>query len=82
MGTLELVEKLIKLLQGKLCIDGFFFVFLVQELHLQVNEALTVVLDHAISCCDYRKKVISKNIIELTGELEIEIDQLRVVNLL
>ena len=55
MGALKLMEKLIELFKGQLCVDGLSFIFLVQQIHLEVDETLTVALDVRISSCNYTK---------------------------
>ena len=52
VGALKLMEKLIELFKGKLCVYSLSFVFLVQQIHLEVNETLTVALDVRISSCN------------------------------
>lgn len=67
VGTLELVEELVELLQGELGVHSLTLVALIQQVHLQVDEALPVLLDVRVCGGD--------------GEFEIEVDQLRVVDL-
>jgi hypothetical protein len=62
VGTLELVEELVELLQGELGVHGLTLVALIQQVHLQVDEALPVLLDVGVCGGD--------------GEFEIEVYQL------
>jgi len=43
--ALELMEELIELFQSKFGVDCLTFVTLIQEVHLEVNEALAIGLD-------------------------------------
>ena len=62
------MEELIELFEGKLCVDCFTFITLVQKVHLQVNETFSILLDQRIGGSDRKFKV--------------EVDKLRVVNFL
>ena len=48
MGALEFVEELVELFESEFGVDGLAFVALAEDLHLHVDEALAVVLDHAV----------------------------------
>ena len=67
MGTLKLMEELVELLQGELGVHGLTLVALIKQVHLQVDEALPVLLDEGVGGGD--------------GKFEIKVYQLRVVDL-
>lgn len=54
VSTLQFMEELIELLKGQLSIHCFPLVFLIEEIHLQMNETFTVALYHGISSRDYK----------------------------
>ena len=54
------MEELVELLEGELGVYGLTLVFLIKQVHLQVNETFTVLLDQGVGCGD--------------REFEIEID--------
>ena len=62
MSTLKFMEKLIELFKSELGVDSLAFVTFVEHLHLDMNEALSVVLDHGVCCRYYRVERLRKKI--------------------
>jgi hypothetical protein len=61
------MEELVELFECELGIHGFSLIFLIQQVHLQVYETFSILLNQRICCRD--------------GKFEIEVDQLGVVDL-
>ena len=57
MSTLKFVEELIELLESQLGVHGLSFIFFIQQVHLEVDKALTIALNHRISGSNYKKSV-------------------------